>query len=341
LHPLVLLLACAIATAAGVGWLRRLALARGMVDVPNARSSHQSAVPRGGGLAIALVASLALAGLAAIDDVSWNLALALLLPGALVAAIGWLDDLRGLRAAVRLAAHLVAASAALALVGGWGPAWLPAGSAGWWLLQAATVVGMAWSINLYNFMDGIDGIAGAEALHLGGSGFLLLSGALADPGIASVALVLAACATGFLAWNWPPAKIFMGDVGSGYLGFAFAALAVASAHADPVMIFAWLILGGSFFMDALVTLVRRMMRGERVHEAHRMHAYQWLARRFGSHAQVTLLYAAVNVLWLLPMAWLSLRHRELAHWIAIAALAPLVAGALAVGAGRPELPASG
>jgi Fuc2NAc and GlcNAc transferase len=336
LRPLILLLACAVATAAGVGWLRRVALARGMVDVPNARSSHQSAVPRGGGLAIALVASLAVMALAVGGAVSRGVALALLIPGAVVAAIGWVDDLRGLPAAARLGAHLVAASAALALVGGWGPAWLPPGSIGWWLLQAATVVGIAWSINLYNFMDGIDGIAGAEAVYLGGSGFLLLSGALVESELAAVSLVLAACALGFLAWNWPPARIFMGDAGSGYLGFAFAALAVASAHSDPVMILAWLILAGSFFVDALVTLARRLLRGERLHEAHRIHAYQWLARRFGSHAPVTLLYGAVNVFWLLPMAWLCLRLPQHAWLIAIAALAPLVAGALAAGAGRPE-----
>jgi Fuc2NAc and GlcNAc transferase len=128
----------------------------------------------------------------------------------------------------------------------------------------------------------------------------------------------------------------MGDVGSGYLGFAFATLAVASAHSNPVMILTWLILAGSFFVDALVTLARRLLRGERLHEAHRIHAYQWLARRLGSHAPVTLLYGAVNVFWLLPMAWLSLRLPQHAGWIAIAALAPLVAGALAAGAGRPE-----
>jgi Fuc2NAc and GlcNAc transferase len=341
LRLLILTLACAVATAAGVGWLRRLALARGIVDVPNARSSHQSAVPRGGGLAIALVAGLAVAALAATGTISWDLAVALLLPGALVAAIGWVDDLRGLPAAVRLGAHLVAAAAALALIGGWGPAWLPAGSVGWWLLQAATVVGTAWSVNLYNFMDGIDGIAGAEALHLGASGCLLLSGFLPGSGLAAVALVLAACATGFLAWNWPPAKIFMGDVGSSYLGFAFAVVAIAAAHAEPVMISAWLILAGTFFVDAFVTLARRLARGERLHEAHRIHAYQWLARRFGSHAPVTLLYGAVNVFWLLPMAWLSLRLPQHALWVAIAALAPLVAAALAVGAGRPEQRHSG
>jgi Fuc2NAc and GlcNAc transferase len=161
-------------------------------------------------------------------------------------------------------------------------------------------------------------------------------GALAEPGVAAVSLVVAACVLGFLCWNWPPAKIFMGDIGSGYLGFVFAALPIASAHEYPATMATWLILSGCFFVDAFVTLGRRLARRERLYEAHRIHAYQWLARRFGSHAAVTLLYGAVNVFWLLPMAWLSLRLPQFAHWISIAALAPLVAGALAAGAGRPE-----
>jgi Fuc2NAc and GlcNAc transferase len=333
---LILLPACALMTAVGVGFVRRIALARGIVDLPNARSSHARAVPRGGGLIVALVASLALAALAATGVVSQRLAVALLVAGLVVAGAGWLDDLRGLAPLARICVHVAAAAAALALIGGWGPSWLSPGSGAWWLLQAATVLGIVWSINLYNFMDGIDGIAGAEAVFLGASGYLMMSGAGVDPGVEAAALVMASTALGFLAWNWAPAKIFMGDVGSGYLGFVFAVLAVASAHQDPSLIVPWLILSGSFFVDAIVTLARRLIRRERFYEAHRIHAYQWLARRFGSHSPVTLLYSAVNVLWLLPMAWLSLHLPQFAHWIAIAALGPLVAGALVAGAGRPE-----
>src|SRR5262249_52972709 len=140
----------------------------------------------------------------------------------------------------------------------------------------------------------------------------------------------------FLVWNWPPAKIFMGDVGSGYLGYVIAALAVEAGHEQPVAVWIWLILGGVFFVDATVTLARRTLRGDKLHEAHRSHAYQWLARRWVVVLPVTLKALAINVLWLFPCAWLALVHPRLAGWILLAALTPLVVLALLAGAGRRE-----
>ncbi len=316
--------------------MRHVALERGIVDVPNARSSHVRPVPRGGGFVIALVASAAFIALAAYGEMPWTLTLALLVPGACVACVGYLDDLRGVPALRRLCVQAIAATAAVAILGGWGAPWLPRESAAWFVLQAALVLGIVWSTNLYNFMDGIDGLAGAEAVFLGLGGLLLLSGTLAPPGASMACLVLCATALGFLAWNWPPARIFMGDVGSGYLGLVFAVVALASSREEPRLLIGWLILSGSFLVDSATTLARRLARRERFYEAHRIHAYQWLARRFGRHAPVTLLYSAVNVLWLLPMAWLSVNARAHAGWIAVGAFAPLVVAALAAGAGRPE-----
>jgi Fuc2NAc and GlcNAc transferase len=315
--------------------MRHFALARGIVDVPNARSSHDRPVPRGGGLVVAVVASGALLALGLSDLLAWPVAFALLVPGAAVAGIGYLDDLGGVPASRRLCVQALAAAAALAILGGW-DAGLPRDSAGWWILQAALVVGITWSTNLYNFMDGIDGIAGAEAVFLGAGGALLLWSAGVQPGAALACLVLGATALGFLVWNWPPARIFMGDVGSGYLGLVFAVLALATSRAEPGLLAGWLILAGAFVVDSGVTLARRLARRERFYEAHRIHAYQWLARRFGRHAPVTLLYGAVNLLWLLPMAWLSVRLPSYAGWIAAAALTPLLVAAAAAGAGRPE-----
>ncbi len=315
--------------------MRQVALARGIVDVPNARSSHERPVPRGGGLVIALVASAALFALGLRSAVPWPLAFALLVPGAVVACIGYLDDLGGVPALRRLCVQAIAAAAALAILGGW-DAGLPHDSVAWWILQAALVVGITWSTNLYNFMDGIDGIAGAEAVFLGFGGAVLLHAAQQPPGPVLACLVLGATVLGFLAWNWPPARIFMGDVGSGYLGLVFAVLALATSREDPSLLAGWLILSGTFVADSGATLGRRLARRERFYEAHRIHAYQWLARRFGRHSPVTLLYCAVNLLWLLPMAWLSVRFPANAFWIAALALAPLVAAALAAGAGRPE-----
>jgi Fuc2NAc and GlcNAc transferase len=141
---------------------------------------------------------------------------------------------------------------------------------------------------------------------------------------------------GFLLWNWPPAKIFMGDVGSGYLGYVIAVLALAAARDDPVALWVWLILGGVFFVDATVTLVRRVLRGDRIHQAHRSHAYQWLARRWGSHRRVIVIVTILNLLWLLPCAFLATLHPDHAVAIAVVALAPLVALAFAAGSGRRE-----
>jgi Fuc2NAc and GlcNAc transferase len=139
---------------------------------------------------------------------------------------------------------------------------------------------------------------------------------------------------GFLLWNWPPAKIFMGDVGSGYMGYVIVVLALAAARENPAALLVWLILGGVFFCDATVTLVRRLIRGERVYQAHRNHAYQRLARRWGSHRAVTVAVIIVNLAWLFPCAWLASVYPGRAAWIVIIALAPLTLSAFLAGAGQ-------
>ena len=179
--------------------------------------------------------------------------------GGLVALVGWLDDRRGVHAAVRAVVHCVAAGWAVYLVGG-----LPSYSTGTEHVHLGAiggllaVLGIVWATNLYNFMDGIDGIAGGQALCAGvfGGALLLLSG---SAGLASVAFLVAAATAGFLAWNWAPAKIFMGDVGSGFLGFTFGALAVASENDGGVPLLLWVLLLGVFVVDATVTLLRRTL----------------------------------------------------------------------------------
>ena len=137
-------------------------------------------------------------------------------------------------------------------------------------------------LNLFNFMDGIDGLAASEALFVIRAGAWLSA---AGGGVTAASGVLAGACAGFLLWNWPPARIFLGDAGSGYLGYVTAVLALASARGNSDAIWVWLILGGVFFVDATVTLVRRVLRGEHVHEAHRTHSYQWLARRWAVTAR--------------------------------------------------------
>ena len=191
-------------------------------------------------------------------------------------------------------------------------------------------------LNLFNFMDGIDGIAAAEAVFLMGGGVLLsgISGTGAQT--SNGAIVIGAASLGFLVWNWAPAKIFMGDVGSGYLGYVIAVLAIASARDNPTALLSWLILGGVFFCDTTVALARRLVRGEHLSQAHRSHAYQRLARRWQSHGRVTGAVLAIDVCWLLPCALFAIKHPALAAWTVLVALVPLALLVFLTGAGRSE-----
>jgi Fuc2NAc and GlcNAc transferase len=257
--------------------------------------------------------------------------------GLAVAAIGFLDDRHRVTPGIRLAVHLCAALWAVSWLGGVPP--VRVGDQVFelgWLGNVLGVLGLVWTLNLFNFMDGIDGIAGSEAVFVAGAAaFLTLCGG-GSAEVPSVAFALGGACIGFLLWNWPPAKIFMGDVGSGYLGYVIGVLALAAAREDPTALWVWLILGGVFFVDATVTLIRRVLRRDRVYEAHRSHAYQWLARRWKSHKSVTIAAIGVNVLWLLPCAWFAARNPTLAVWMVVAALAPVALLAILAGAGRRE-----
>jgi Fuc2NAc and GlcNAc transferase len=319
------------------GVARRFALARGVLDVPNERSSHEAPTPRGGGAAIVLSAAAAWIALGLIGVVQAHIVIALLGGGLAIAAIGLLDDRFRLSARVRLSVHFAAAWWALVWLNGLPPVQVGEhvivfGWAGYLLAMPAIV----WAVNLFNFMDGIDGIAASEAIFMVCGGILLVlvnDGGHPHP---AIGLVFVAACCGFLLWNWPPAKIFMGDVGSGFLGYVIAVLAVIEAHESAVALLVWLMLGGVFFVDATVTLARRLLRGERLYEAHRTHLYQCLARRWRSHRRVTLAVLAVNVAWLLPMAMFATRSPAHAPLLLAAALAPLIVLAFAVGAGASE-----
>ena len=329
--------ACAVGSGLLTGWIRRYAVSRGILDVPNARSSHKQVTPRGGGAAIVLVSMLAFVSLVARDWNEWPLFVSLVVGGAMVALVGFLDDRRPVSPGIRIAAHFAAATLAVGLMGGlgdlqWGTHVVQSG----WLGNVLAVFGIVWVINLFNFMDGIDGIAGSEAVFVTLAGSLLpvFSGSTGATSLAGIAV--AGSTAGFLFWNWPPARIFMGDVGSGYLGLMIAVLALSAGHENPVAIWVWLVLGGSFFVDATITLLRRVARGEKAYEAHRTHSYQWLSRRWNSHRRVTLLAVLINVAWLLPLAAWAWEIPGSASWIAAAALGPLAVLCLVAGSGRKE-----
>lgn len=320
--------------------LRRYALARSLMDVPNARSSHTVPTPRGGGVAIVLSFLLGLPLLAVVGMVPWAVCFALLGAGSAVALIGFLDDHGHIAARWRLLAHFSAAAWALAWLGGMPPVALlgltvDLGGFGY----GVAALYLVWLLNLYNFMDGIDGIAGVEAICvcLGGA-LLYLAAGQAD--LAAAPLLLAAAAAGFLYWNFPPAKIFMGDAGSGFLGIVLGILSLQAGRAAPQLFWAWLILLGVFVVDATLTLLRRLVRGERVYEAHRSHAYQYASRQFGRHLPVTVAVAAINLAWLLPVATaVVLKGLDGVTGLVIAYL-PVAALALRFHAGEAEVGAA-
>ncbi|MBV6825623.1 glycosyltransferase family 4 protein [Pseudomonas sp. PD9R] len=321
--------------------LRRYALSRSLMDVPNERSSHSIATPRGGGVAIVVAFLLALAMLWLVDRLSSAHFFGIAGAGALVALIGFMDDHGHIAARWRLLGHFSGAAWVLYWLGGLPPIVVFGVNLELsWFGYLVGVFYLVWLLNLYNFMDGIDGIASVEAICacLGASLLYWLAGL---DGLIWGPLLLAACVAGFLYWNFPPAKIFMGDAGSGFLGIVLGGLSLQAAWASAPMLWAWLILLGVFIVDATYTLFRRLLRGDKVYEAHRSHAYQFASRRFGKHLPITLAVGVINLFWLLPIA-LCVTHFGLDGLLGVAlAYAPLIALAIKFRAGDLEAPAIG
>lgn len=272
----VTLVAVFIGSLVATGLARRYALRRHLLDEPGERRSHRVATPRGGGLgpALALAAFLAFAPAA---DLAIARPVLAWLGLVLVAGVGAWDDHRALPAVPRLAVHAVAS---LLLVHG-----LDLFAAGALVALAAAFAVVA-AINIWNFMDGIDGIAATQAALFGGTVAYIAGAPWTVP-----AAALGVAMLGFLPFNFPVARIFMGDVGSGAVGFAVALVGLGAAAADPRAGLAALLPASAFLVDSGMTLGRRIVRGERWWTPHTQHAYQGLARRYG-HVRVTLGYAA-------------------------------------------------
>lgn len=282
--------------------LRRYALARSLMDVPNYRSSHSVPTPRGGGVAIVVSFLTAAPFLYFFTDMPWSYILALWGAGGLIAVIGFLDDHGHVAARWRLLTHFAASIWALLWMRGLPPVQLLGVDFELsWLGHVLAVFYLVWMLNLYNFMDGIDGIASVQAVTvcLGACVIYWLTG---NVSLIWPAMLLVTAVLGFLYWNLPPARIFMGDAGSGFLGLVLGMLSVQAAWKSPKFLWVWLILLGVFIVDATFTLIRRLLRGDKVYEAHRSHAYQFASRQFGQHLPVTLTVLTINVLWLLPIA---------------------------------------
>lgn len=284
-------------------WLvLRYALAKNIMDHPNLRSSHLVPTPRGGGVAFVAAFLITVPFVAHLGFVTLAGSLALMGAGLFLAVLGFLDDHGHIEAHWRLLGHFSACALAVFWLGGMPSVrffvWdLPVN----WLADLFAVFYLVWMLNLYNFMDGIDGIAGVEAVSvcLGIACLYWLSGI---PGLMILPLLLAAAVIGFLCWNFPPARIFMGDAGSSFLGFILAVLSIQASHINKAYFWSWLILLGVFIVDATFTLARRAVQGAKIYEAHRSHAYQQATTVFGAHLPITLAVLVINVLWLFPWA---------------------------------------
>lgn len=291
-----------------VGGLRRWAEHRQLLDVPNERSSHSRPTPRGGGLAIVFITLAGIWLYAWASPITPRLPLlAYTLGGIMVAVAGWLDDMRSLPVGVRFIVHSLAALLVINGVGYWRIVELPVLGQlqlGWVGLPVVFfwIVGLT---NAYNFMDGIDGIAGGQAL-VAGLGWAVFGWLGNFPLVSALGVLLAASSLGFLGHNWPPARIFMGDVASGFLGYTLAILAVVAGLGNPRYILAGVLPLWPFLFDTVFTFLRRLSRGENVFAAHRSHLYQRLVIADHSHRSVTLLYTALSLMGaLLSLVWLA------------------------------------
>jgi Fuc2NAc and GlcNAc transferase len=272
---------------------------RGMLDAPGRRRSHSLPTPRGGGIGIVLGVLIGAPFAMLFLPVSPGPAItaAFSLAVIAVAAIGWLDDHGSLpirpRLLIQLAATLLMCLAVAAYTST--------------LLWAAPLlVAGVWCINLYNFMDGIDGLAAQQAMFFGVA-FAALAWSAGSPALAGAGLALAGAATGFWCFNRSPAKIFMGDVGSATVGLIVFALTAMLWAFRTNLLWPALIFSSSFVIDATLTLLVRMLRGARWYTPHREHLYQWLVRRGTSHRRVALGYFSWNVLVCVPVAWIAFR----------------------------------
>ncbi len=316
------------ATALGVRlilpWLRGRVL-----DHPNARSSHTQPTPRGGGIVVVAVLIVALWAIALGNNAPLRHVAIITMELGALALVSWIDDRRGAPVWLRLAVQLAAVSAGLANIGL--AAFAERNGISPWLLAIPLGLAWMWFVNLYNFMDGIDGITGTETAGIG-VGLVALAvvtlGSVAGQGLAGLAL--AGAAIGFLVWNWHPARIFLGDVGSVPLGFLVGGLLIEAALAGQ-----WapaLILPLYYLADATVVLVRRALAGQKPWHAHKTHFYQRAHQGGLSHGQISLCIGALNAVLIALAAMAGLGWT----WLALALAAAAVAALLAYFGSRPR-----
>ena len=290
-----------------------------ILDRPNERSAHRDPTPHGGGLPLLLALCVGMAVTA-----PWGFDYWLLLAASLfLMGVGMVDDFRGLSVALRFSLYtLVGVSSAAILLRSSDSLLTPVGL----IVVSGFAFAIVWAINLYNFMDGIDGIAAAQCvLACTGAALLVREGPLQGQ-YALFCLLLAASQLGFMLWNWAPARLFMGDAGSIPTGYLLAALAGYGAIHEVVSFACWLVLLAVFITDATWTLAWRIITGQKFTQAHSLHGYQRLSRHWGSHRAVVLLLLGVGTLWLFPIAWAVKQWPDGTVYLVILAYIPLLLG---------------
>ena len=277
-------------------FIRIYAIKKSLIDIPGDRTSHDTPTPRGGGMAFITTWVLVLLLGTFSGYIDQKLAAAIIPASLLIAFVAFMDDHYDLSSMLRLLVQIIAAVVFLYFL----DALDSPGSASVVAERNYTkmfleMVAIVWSINLFNFMDGIDTIASVEGIYLFllGGIFIFISGGTVE---GSLAVILSFSIAGFLLWNLPPAKIFMGDAGSHFLGFMVAALALICERKYGLSLLVWVILYGAFWFDAVLTLIRRMIRKEKWYMPHKLHAYQRLHQSGMSHGKVTLIYLKINVI---------------------------------------------
>jgi Fuc2NAc and GlcNAc transferase len=258
-----------------------------MTVIPNERSLHDSPTPKGGGIAIVLTWYTGITILYFSGIIERSLFLALL-SGAFLAIVSLIDDIKELKPIIRLIVQFLTAIIAFIFLEGIRPLVMPSVNIDYnYLVYPLAIIGMVWFINLFNFMDGVDGLASMEAIFVC-SVFFVFTWNMAT-------VLLIACIAGFLYWNWPKASIFMGDTGSTQLGFILVVLGIYYHNTFEFSILNWIMLTSPFWFDATLTLFRRWRNGERLSEPHRKHVYQRIVQAGSSHKEVNLYLFCINL----------------------------------------------
>ncbi len=305
--------------------LRKILISRNMLVIPSDRSSHQEPKPQGGGLSILISFIFFMVLSLFMDFIEEEIVIALTIPCLLVGLVGLKDDFHSIKPSFRLIIHFFSASTGLYLLGGLPPISFFGGLVNLGFIgHILAVFYIVWLINLYNFMDGIDGLASLEAIFIFSSLAIFIYITLGTTNISFLLPFLIGSVLGFLLWNFPKSFIFLGDVGSGFLGIILALTSLLIAKEIPQLFWSFLVLIGVFVVDSTYTLFFRIFSGKKFYEAHSQHLYQKIARSFNSHGKTSVLILIINLIWLMPIALLITLQKIEGIFGVILAYIPLI-----------------